>query len=125
MSIKQKIKLFFFREKKLMTNFFEGFNFQKGNRKIKLDILTWVYKLKSKGICINKFSDLWKDCEEIIFPITVFRVESTILKIELRMEDSKGIIWYVTINTLYEDMLNYDIEMKTEDMDLWWQCKAS
>lgn len=108
-----------------MTNFFEGFNFQKGNRKIKLDILTWVYKLKSKGICINKFSDLWKDCEEIIFPITVFRVESTILKIELRMEDSKGIIWYVTINTLYEDMLNYDIEMKTEDMDLWWQCKAS
>ena len=122
MSIIKKCKEFFFRKKQIKHGFFEGFTFQQDDKKIQNAILTWLYKLQQNGIYISKFADLWKEFENITFPISVEQSYSGILYINLDMKDSKGVDCNIEINHL--SIAKYELGMETEKLFIYRQYEA-
>lgn len=100
----RRIKEFYFRKKKLSKNFFENVSFyEKWSKK---HILTWIYYLyRYKDISVNKFSDLFVNYENIVFPIKVFSRGST----SLGIIDSKDNEYYLEFSTEYNKMIEYYI----------------
>ncbi len=123
MNIIKTCKEKIFRRKKIKNGFFEKIIFQQKDEKLQNSILTWIYQLQEGGICISKFSNLWKGFDDIAFPISVEQWYCGVLYIEIDMKDSKGIDWNMIIDRW--SMSKYEIGRETQEFSIYQKYEAT
>jgi len=93
----------------MSRNFFNGVNLE--DEKIKKSIMDWIIRLEEKNIFIKKFSFLFSQYEEIVFPIQISGVPR-----RLKIKDANLNEYYLCYNQ-YTNITTYTIGKREANFD--------
>lgn len=117
----RKLKKELLRRKLEKNNFFEDINFKSAFIKyeVKKQIVDWIFGLYYyKEIRVKKFKDLFKQLDEISFPIRIIGFHSS-LSIEIDFIDKDGKKYYISKRDIYNysNMQNYTIGRRNSSLE--------